>query len=464
MKLAAWSAGNPDNPRLTRGLGLKPTRGLGPTREGAVRVLLTGATGLIGQAVLAALHGEGHAVVAVARNASAATRLPEAASGVALDIAKATRPTDWLAHLAGIDAVVNCAGVLQDSPRDSTAGVHADGATALFAACEQAGVRRVVQISAIGIDRGAATAFARSKLAGDEALMTHNLEWVILRPSVVVGRQAYGGSALFRGLAALPVMPRIAGTGPLQVVQLDDVVRTVLFFIQPDVPTRLVLEIAGPERLSLQEVLIAYRRWLGFGEARFATVPGWLVGAACRLGDLIGLLGWRPSLRSTTRRELMRGAVGNPAPWMRLTGIEPCALSAALAAEPTSVQERWFAQLFFAKPLTLGVLSVYWLATGLVALGPGSEDAVGLIQEAGLSIAAPLAAAGAIADIAIGIGIAIRRTARPALWAALALSVAYVAVATLLLPGLWADPLGPLVKVLPIMILNLVALAVLDDR
>jgi uncharacterized protein YbjT (DUF2867 family) len=464
MKLAARSAGNPDNPRLTRGLGLKPTRGLGPTWEGALRVLLTGATGLIGRAVLAALHGEGHAVVAVARSAVAADRLPEAAGFVALDIAKATSSTDWLPHLVGIDAVVNCAGVLQDSPRDSTAGVHADGVAALFAACEQTGVRRVVQMSAIGIDRGATTAFARSKLAGDAALMTHNLEWVILRPSVVVGRQAYGGSALFRGLAALPVMPRIAGTGPLQVVQLDDVVRTVLFFIQPDVPTRLVLEIAGPERLSLQEVLIAYRRWLGFGEARFATVPGWLVGAACRLGDLIGLLGWRPSLRSTTRRELMRGAVGNPAPWMRLTGIEPCALSAALAAEPASVQERWFAQLFFAKPLTLGVLSVYWLATGLVALGPGSEDAVGLIQEAGLSIAAPLAAAGAIADIAIGLGIAIRRTARPALWAALALSIAYVAVATLLLPALWADPLGPLVKVLPIMVLNLVALAILDER
>ena len=288
-----------------------------------MRVLLTGATGLIGRAVLAALHGEGHAVVAVARSAGAADRLPEAAGCVALDIAKATSSTDWLPHLVGIDAVVNCAGVLQDSPRDSTAGVHANGATALFAACEQAGVRRVVQISAIGVDRGATTAFARSKLAGDEALMAHNLEWVILRPSVVVGRQAYGGSALFRGLAALPVMPRVAGAGPLQVVQLDDVVRTVLFFMQPDAPTRVVLEIAGPERLSLEEVLIAYRRWLGFGEARFVTVPGWLVGAACRLGDLIGLLGWRPPLRSTTRRELMRGAVGDPAPWMRLTGIEP---------------------------------------------------------------------------------------------------------------------------------------------
>jgi nucleoside-diphosphate-sugar epimerase len=193
-----------------------------------LRILLTGATGLIGRAVLVSLHGEGHAVVAVARNADAAARLPEAVACIALDIAKATSPADWLPHLVGIDALVNCAGVLQDSPRDSTAGVHAEGAAALFAACERAGVRRVVQISAIGVDQGA-TAFARTKLAGDKALMARNLDWAILRPSVVVGRPAYGGSALFRALAALPILPRLADAGPLQIVQLDDLVRTVLF-------------------------------------------------------------------------------------------------------------------------------------------------------------------------------------------------------------------------------------------
>ena len=194
-----------------------------------MRLLLTGATGLIGRAVLASLRGEGHAVVAVARNADAATRLPEAAGFIALDIAKATTPADWLPHLLGIDALVNCAGVCRTARATPTAGVHAEGAAALFAACEQAGVRRVVQISALGVDRGAATAFARTKLAGDEALMARDLDWAILRPSVVVGRQAYGGSALFRGLAALPILPRLADAGPLQLVQLDDLVRQCCF-------------------------------------------------------------------------------------------------------------------------------------------------------------------------------------------------------------------------------------------
>ena len=128
---------------------------------------------------------------------------------------------------------------------------------------------------------------------------------------------------------------------------------------------------------------------------RFVTraAAGWLT-PPFGVGDLIGLLGWRPPLRSTTRRELMRGAVGDPAPWTRLTGIAPRALGAALAAEPASVQERWFARLYFAKPLMLAVLALYWIATGLVALGPGWEDAVGLVQEAGFAGCRPAGGCG----------------------------------------------------------------------
>ncbi len=88
-------------------------------------------------------------------------------------------PDTWQAHLAGVDALVNCAGVLQDSPRDSTK-VHASGAAALFAACERAGFRRVIHFSAIGVDRVAPTDFSRSKLKGDQDLMARDLDWVIL--------------------------------------------------------------------------------------------------------------------------------------------------------------------------------------------------------------------------------------------------------------------------------------------
>jgi uncharacterized protein YbjT (DUF2867 family) len=427
-----------------------------------VNVLLTGATGFIGTAVAARLIADGHRVTGVGRRSVPPFPLTH---WIEIDLREVDRPERWLPHLAGIDAVVNCAGVLQDNGWDSTAAAHVAGPAALFAACERAGVRRVIQVSAVGVESGT-TEFSRTKARGDAALVATSLDWVILRPSVVVGRSAYGGSALFRALASLPVLPRISDGGLLQVVQLDDLVATVVFFLRPDAPARLRLDITGPEPLSFEQVIAAYRAWLGRKPARLLSMPPGLVGTAFRLGDVAGWLGWRSPVRTTARMELQRGAVGDNAAWRLATGIAPQALADALASEPASVQETWFSRLYLLKPLVLIVLSLFWIATGLIALGPGWSDAIELIEEAGVAeAAAPVAAiAGVMADLAIGAAIAFRRTARPALYIALALSLVYALSATLLLPRLWNDPLGPLLKLVPIVALNVVALATLEDR
>ena len=179
-----------------------------------MRVLLTGATGLIGRAVLAGLAGEGHAVVAVARSASAAARLPEAAKCVALDVGKATSPADWLPHLTGIDAVVNCVGVLQGGLRDDSHRVHVEATAALFSACEQARIR-VIHISAIGAEASGPTEFSRRKAQAEQDLARRDVDWVVLRPALVLAGAVYGGSAMLRAVAAFPgVTPLMSGSSP----------------------------------------------------------------------------------------------------------------------------------------------------------------------------------------------------------------------------------------------------------
>jgi uncharacterized protein YbjT (DUF2867 family) len=429
-----------------------------------MRILILGATGFIGSAVAARLVAEGHDIITVSRSQKDPRQGATRHAG--LDMALSTDPKAWLPLLAGIEAVINCAGILQDAPGESARGVHETGPHALFAACERAGVRRVIHFSAVGVDRETPTDFSRTKLQGDAALMQTKLDWVILRPSVVVGRAAYGGSALLRGLAALPLFPVMRATGNLQLVHLDDVVETVVFFLRPDAPTRQTLELVGPRRWSFPEAVQLFRNWMHWSPVRTVALPEWLAALAYRLGDAAALLGWRPPVRSTARLEIRRGAVGDPAPWQSVTGIKPRDIGQALASEPASVQERWFAQLYLLKALVFAVFGAFWLATGVISLGPGWDYGMGLLREGGLEerFAAVTIIAGALADIAIGCAILYRPTSRYGLYAALAISLTYALIGTILVPRLWADPLGPMLKIWPVIVLNLVALAILEDR
>ncbi|WP_026187000.1 SDR family oxidoreductase [Ensifer sp. BR816] len=427
-----------------------------------MRVLVVGASGLIGSAVCAKLLERGMTIVRVVRPGSSLSKTDET---VELDLARAVRPEDWLPYLSNIAAVVNCAGTLQDGPGQDTSGVHTRGPSALFQACEQAGVRRVIHFSAMGVEKQQPSPFSRTKLEGDEALMARDLDWVILRPSVVLGPGAFGASALIRGLAALPVLPLMPNTGLLQVVRLEDVAGTVDKLVHPGAPKRLIPEVAGPEALSFEDVVRTYRNWFGWSPARALHIPAPLADLLYKLSDLAGALGWRPPTRSTAQKEITRGAVGDIRAWSETTGIEPTALSVALARTPVCVQERWFAKLYLLKPVIFVVLSLFWIATGVISLTTGYQIGLELMERTGAGVlAGPSVVAGAIADILIGLAIAARRTSHAGLYGAIGLSLFYGVAGTILLPELWNEPLGPLMKIWPIIVLHLAALAILEER
>src|SRR3954462_13600476 len=202
-----------------------------------MKVAIVGGTGLIGSAVAARLSSRGHSIVSLSRSAADA-----GANGVAVDISKANSSSYWLPYLKGVEAIVNCAGVLQDGPYESVAMVHHRGIASLFAACEQLGIRSVIHFPAIGVDRETPSAFSETKLAGDHALMERDLDWVILRPSGVFDRPPYGPSALRRGLAGLPVIPIVPHRGRPQSVLLRAGVRTVDPVLGPGAPSRQIVE------------------------------------------------------------------------------------------------------------------------------------------------------------------------------------------------------------------------------
>ena len=161
----------------------------------------------------------------------------------------------------------------------------------------------------------------------------------------------------------------------------------------------------------------------------------------------------------------MRGAIGDNSEWLRVTGIVPRSLDEALAAHPASVQERWFARLYLLKPLAIGVFIVFWIMTGVISLTSGWDHAVRIMEQtAADQFAEATVIAGALTDLAVAALILFRRTAKLGLILALLVSLGYILAGSLLLPVLWSDPLGPMMKVWPILALNLLCLAILDER
>jgi uncharacterized protein YbjT (DUF2867 family) len=427
-----------------------------------VRVLLLGAGGFIGRELLAALAARGHRVTAALRRRAAAPPLG-AASVVTIDLNAATEPESWTDFLGDCDAVVNCAGVLQGAGSQSIEAIHAAAPIALFRACESSGVRRVVQVSAISAERAAGTAYALTKLAADDFLRATSLEWTVLRPSLVYARGAYGGTALLRALAALPFAIPVPGDGKqaFQPIHVDDLAQVVAQALETDTLVRATLDPVGPDVVTLRRILEDYRRWLGIAPAPVVTVPAALVRLATRFGDRFG-----GALNSTAAAQLAHGNTGDFAAFAKATGLAPRRWRDGLAGEPAHGQDRWHARLYFVRPLLRAAIAALWVGSALAgafAIGewaPRVAAALGL----GVAVAGTLLAALCAADLAIGI-LVLRRW-QPGRLAAIqvALVGAYTLAATALWPRMWADPLGVLVKNLPILGAILALGAIEEDR
>jgi uncharacterized protein YbjT (DUF2867 family) len=430
-----------------------------------MRVLVLGGYGLIGTPLVLRLLSAGHSVVGIGRTIGpAARRIPEA-TWIAHDIALLSTSAQWRPLLAGIDAVVNAAGVLQDSPRDDVTGLQSRAMQAMFAACAENGIRRVVQISAATASLDAPTAFLRSKAEADAALAALVLDWVILRPGVVFGPQAYGGTALLRGLAGFPLfIPLLSGTQPIRTVHVDDVVDAVMRSLDGSVPARRIYDLVEPQSHTLGEIVLTIREWLGFAPARIVPMPRWLATAAFAIGDWLGRLGWNPPMRTTALRQMDIGIHADPAPWTAVAG-PLSSLKDTLRRIPSTVQERWYARLWLLKPVAIGMLSLFWIATGIFSLVSWNES-VSLLTDRGVSygIAALAVIAGAGTDLILGAAILVRRRFKLVLLGMVAVSIVYIVIGTLVAADLWVDPLGPFFKVLLCLVIIAFAAATAEER
>ena len=287
-----------------------------------LQVLVCGANGFIGGRVVEALLQAGHRVTC-GTTQRRRTDLPH----LAIDFCIDTTADTWRPRLQGFDTVVNAIGVLRDGARRPMEAVQHKSPAALFEACAQVGVKRIVQMSALGIgasDADNTTAYARTKRAAEAALRAlpaTGPSWVALRPSVVLGP---GGDAmaLFSNLARLPVlaMPGSALDARVQPVYVDDLARAIAVLADPASPHRGVIEFGGARAMTLQELIATLRAArTPRRPARVLRLPGWTGALSARVGDLLPFLPWC----TDTRTMLERDSVASNTPLAEWLGRAP---------------------------------------------------------------------------------------------------------------------------------------------
>ena len=426
-----------------------------------MRILVLGAAGFIGRHVVSELIAAGHAAVGGVRREGDFARAFPSAEVVACDLARDFSASDWLPRLDLIDVVVNAAGLLRGPDMEA---VHVTAPKALYEACALKGVKRVVLISAISARPDVDTDYARTKLAGEKLLQESGLDWVILRPSLIVAKGSYGGTSLLRGLAGLPLMTPLAGDGAqaFSPLHAKDLARAVRIVCEGERFSRQVLEPAGPEVLSLREILARTRRWLGFAPVPFLPVPLRLMRMLAKLGDRTG----SSPISSNTLAQLIAGNAGDGEAFAAAIGFKPQALSALMAAEPAEAQDRWHARLFFLGPLLKAVLVMMWLVSGLVGFLTGPEIARPALAAVGLASewTMPIVWATSLLDLAVAVLILFDRRGSTATVVQLAVIAFYTIALTIVWPELWLDPLGPLLKNLPVLAAVLCHGALSDRR
>jgi len=415
-----------------------------------MKILITGASGLIGQALMHSLLQAGHTVTAVCRRP-----IPLSAPGlrwVASDMATLTDAADWYVLLDGVDVVVNAVGIFREQGAQTFASLHTDAPRALFEACVSCGVTRVVQVSALGASPAAATAYWRSKGAADASLATQPLDWVIVRPSLVYADEGVS-SRVFRTLAALPCLVTPANAGAVQPIHLDDLTALLSKVCTTDSAKHQVIDAVGPRAMSWADYLAELRAGMGLPRAAHVHVPPALVqGLARVVGRLPGSL-----LNPASLAMLSAGSCADTGPVTRLVSPlrDPRGFAhPALRAE--AVVAVW-------RPLLRATMALLWLGTALVSARHPTTGAA-LLAEAKIPATwIPVALDTGIAlDALLGVATLLRPSRR--LWRAqLALVLAYTGIITVAMPVWWLHPFGPVLKNLPILAL-LALLTQLETR
>lgn len=236
-----------------------------------MRVAIVGGTGFVGSHLVALLLQAGHEVRVVGRGVRPAAQPP----GLAPTFGDVISGDGLEAAFQSADVVVNLVAVIRERGLQTFEAVNSQGTANLVAAATRSGVKRLVQLSAIGADPDPNFPYLVSKWRGEQAVAASSLEWVIIRSSTIFG-PGEGFFTLLAKAISLPAPFLIIpgdGTAIFQPIAVEDVARCLLAGVEDASRDHQLYEIGGPDQVTLEQITLAVakvidKEWFGIAKRR----------------------------------------------------------------------------------------------------------------------------------------------------------------------------------------------------
>lgn len=220
-----------------------------------MRILLTGSSGFVGR----------HIVQMIQADFPQADL--QAPSRRTLNFQTMLHIKDWLTFLEDVDVVINCVGIIGESSGQTFSILHYQAPSALFRACEYVGVKKIIQLSALGADASGKVPYQISKFKADEVLRQTSISGFILQPSLIYG-EGGASASFFQRVAKLPVwlLPE-GGKQMIQLIHISDVVAVIKQCLHAETRESNTIPLVGNNAISLVDWLQAIRRTSGHSPA-----------------------------------------------------------------------------------------------------------------------------------------------------------------------------------------------------
>ncbi|KTC65828.1 oxidoreductase (plasmid) [Legionella adelaidensis] len=427
-----------------------------------MKILVTGATGFVGSLVTCKLLEAGLQVVCAVKNTELAKGQFPQAEIVYCDFYTDHHVEDWLPKLAAIDVVINCVGIFYNKNKEVLWDVHFRTPKALFQACEQTGVKRIIHLSALGIE-DYDTAYAKSKLAAETFLKNESaVPFFILKPSFIYGAEAKGGMVLLRSLAVFPgFIPLPAnGTQYFQPIYVHDLVNIMLVLLDKPFAQSKSIACVSEKPMSLKEILNHLALWLGRTKCYFLPIPAFFL----NLGGFLGNLFKNPLINSDAVQMLLKGNKASPQQVQDLeniTGIKPLGFEKGLQRFSSTEQDKWYAKLFLLQPLLRLSLAFMWLFSAIVSAIFFKEESYQLLSTVNIPAywQAYFLYGACCINFFIGLSLLFNLKIKSNCIIQIFVIIFYTLIITLFIPFYWLEPFGPIVKNIPILVSILILYA-----